>query len=407
MPATKPEVAVRGLARLARSATTGTVSREAHLHGRERLLAAVSAPPPRAARLPRLVLAVAAATALVVALVLVRRPEPPLSYTIDGAAPGQGYVQAGPSGASARFSEGTRVSLAPGARGRIVDVGPRGARVSLEEGSAHFDVAHREGAAWLAEAGPFTVTVTGTTFDLVWSGARVEVVMYAGSVVVRGPPAPEGIVLRKGQRLVADAARAEVSRIDEPAPSGSAGASAADGSARTDPPAPGAPSSAPSAASARPRAAASWPSRVAAGDFAGVIAEAEARGLDAALDETSLADLSALADAARYAGRGDLARRALVAERTRFPGSAEARSAAFLLGRLSDDRAPATAVTWYDRYLAEAPDGSLAAEALGRKMLALRASAGRDAARPAAEAYRRRYPEGPFARAAGEILGDP
>ncbi len=121
----------------------------------------------------------------------------------------------------------------------------------------------------------------------------------------------------------------------------------------------------------------------------------------------SLADLAALADAARYAGRSDLARRALLAERARFPGSAEARAAAFLLGRIADDGAStAAAVRWYDDYLTEAPHGAFAAEALGRKLVALR-RAGDPAARPTAAEYLRRYPDGPHAAAARELAADP
>src|SRR6185312_593657 len=80
-----------------------------------------------------------------------------------------------------------------------------------------------------------------------------------------------------------------------------------------------------------------WAQRVARGDFAGVIAEAEAKGVDATLASATLADLAALADAARYGGKLDLARRALGAERARFSGSREASNAAFLLGRIADD----------------------------------------------------------------------
>ena len=50
------------------------------------------------------------------------------------------------------------------------------------------------------------------------------------------------------------------------------------------------------------------------------------------------AELVALADAARYAGRTYLAERVLRAQRTRFPGTPAAGAAAFFLGRLADDR---------------------------------------------------------------------
>jgi hypothetical protein len=143
---------------------------------------------------------------------------------------------------------------------------------------------------------------------------------------------------------------------------------------------------------------------VARGDFAAVVADAEARGVDTIIGSGPLRDLAALADAARYAGRSDLARRALLAERSRFSGSPEARSAAFLLGRMAEGGSPAAAISWYDQYLAESPGGSLAAEALGRKMIVVRNSGGRDAARPIAEEYVKRHPRGPFADAAAEIL---
>jgi hypothetical protein len=75
-----------------------------------------------------------------------------------------------------------------------------------------------------------------------------------------------------------------------------------------------------------------------------------------------------------------------------------------LLGRMAEAGSPAAAVGWYDTYLAESPQGSLEPEALGRKMLAVRASSSAAAARPVAAEYLRRYPRGAFAEAAGEIL---
>jgi len=91
--------------------------------------------------------------------------------------------------------------------------------------------------------------------------------------------------------------------------------------------------------------------------------------------------------------------------RNRFSSSANARSAAFLLGRMADDSGSASAaLQWYDVYLSEAPSGSLAAEALGRKMLAVRRIRGRDAALGIAEEYLRRYPGGAHAKVARELV---
>ena len=49
-----------------------------------------------------------------------------------------------------------------------------------------------------------------------------------------------------------------------------------------------------------------------------MLREAEEKGLEATLSNGPLADLAALADAARYMRRNDVARQALVAERARF-----------------------------------------------------------------------------------------
>lgn len=144
---------------------------------------------------------------------------------------------------------------------------------------------------------------------------------------------------------------------------------------------------------------------VSRGEFERVLAEVEASGVDDVLLHRPLADLVAVADAARYAGRRDLAQRALRAQRVRFPGSADAKSAAFHLGRIQDDAGDsAGAIAWYDRYLVEAHDGPLAEGALGRKIVTMSRSSGREAARPVAEEYLVRFPTGPHAAVAREIV---
>jgi len=136
---------------------------------------------------------------------------------------------------------------------------------------------------------------------------------------------------------------------------------------------------------------------VAAGDAPAVVAEAESVGVDATMHQADTADLGALADAARYAGRPELAERAFSATRRRFPGSARAHAAAFLLGRMADDRGdPYGGLRWYRAYLAEAPSGPYAAEALGRQMLIVKQSQGRDAALPIAKEYLGRFPNGTY-----------
>jgi len=120
------------------------------------------------------------------------------------------------------------------------------------------------------------------------------------------------------------------------------------------------------------------------------------------LEGSSSDDLAALADAARYRRQDDLARRALDAQRRRFQGSSRAADAAFFLGRLDEKEGAGLvhALSWYDRYLNEAPSGSYVAEALGRKMVAVRDLYGVAQARTVADEYVRRFPHGSYAGAA-------
>ncbi len=152
----------------------------------------------------------------------------------------------------------------------------------------------------------------------------------------------------------------------------------------------------------------SWAKRVASGDFRGVIADAEGRGLSTTMAEAPLGDLVALADAARYTGSSSIARDALVSQRKRYPSSADAKNAAFLLGRLAEDRgATGEAIEWYERYLSEAPRGAFAAEALGREMLAQSRAGSAAAAAVVARRYLQRFPGGPYADRARKLAAAP
>jgi hypothetical protein len=145
-----------------------------------------------------------------------------------------------------------------------------------------------------------------------------------------------------------------------------------------------------------------WESRIARGEFAEIVKEAEARGTAACLGNCSAGDLRALSDAARYTGNGELSEQSLLALRKRF-GSGQGRDAAFLLGRLYEPRG-ASALTWYDTYLREAPTGAFAAEALAGKMRVVRRLSGRQAAAPIAREYLQRFPKGVSVSTAREIL---
>jgi hypothetical protein len=100
-----------------------------------------------------------------------------------------------------------------------------------------------------------------------------------------------------------------------------------------------------------------------------------------------------------------VAKRAYTTLRERFPTSPEARTAAFLLGRVEEEQEHAIgeALRWYDRYFAEAPAGAFAGDALGRKMILISRSQGRDAARSLAQRYLERFPSGTYSAAARDL----
>jgi TolA-binding protein len=148
---------------------------------------------------------------------------------------------------------------------------------------------------------------------------------------------------------------------------------------------------------------------LASGHWDRILEEVERTGVDAALNGASSEDLFALADAARYRRRTDLAREALLAERRRFPNSPRAIDALFLLGRVDEARGSgmARAIAWYDEYLVRAPTGSYAAEALGRKMIVTMEAGGAVQARAIAEEYLRRFPKGSYAGTARALIRVP
>jgi hypothetical protein len=384
----------------------GNVSEAEHAAGRERLM--VSFGTTTRFRMWRTIAAAAivAALAVVAAVLFIRRPAS-IDYRVSGPVVTEGGWLGVPKDRGAlslRFSEGTEIDLGPGTKGRVAEVTPDGARVVLATGVLRARVVHQPRAHWTVVAGPYAIEVTGTAFDVGWSteGERLELSLHDGSVIVRGPSLRDGIRVAAGQRLVAHARTggAELSSLFAPEAAREAPPEAPSATG----PEPSEPVESTPAGPAPP----SWSEMLAAGNFRGVLAAAQARGIDATLNRGSIGDLVALADAARYAHDKNLAKRGLLAERARFPRSAEARAAAFVLGRMADDSGlSAEALRWYDDYLAESPHGAFAAEALGRKLVALVRSGDVGAARVVAKGYLERFPRGAHAAYAREVLPNP
>lgn len=334
-----------------------------------------------------------------------------LTYAVQG---GQiiegGYLRSDAGEALAlRFDEGSQLDFPAGTRGRLRAVDQYGATVALEQGTVDVRVVHRPSARWLIEAGPFQIHVLGTSFAVAWDSASesLDLNLRQGLVSVSGPLADGAIKVRAGQRLAVSLPAKKVVLQDLATREGAASPL----------PETFAPSAAPAVApaaieppvsSTHARTGLRWAAILAEGKWERILNEADRRGLRSILAVASSEDLAALADAARYGRRDDVARQALMAQRRRFPASPRAHEAAFQLGRLDEAHASEqAALTWYEAYLDEAPTGAFASEALGRRMVAARGILGSQAARALAEDYLRRFPEGTYAGAARAIQQTP
>lgn len=403
---------VQAFARLAQERLSGEAPARDRDQAFERLQARMNASEqPRVATWSRVAgVALAAVVVLGAGTWLVARNRS-ITYEVDNSqVAADGKLFGGSSGSQVSFSDGSKLALWPGAQASVGELDAHGGHVRIEEGTTHVAIAHKPGAAWSLLAGPYTVRVTGTAFDIGWvaSAQRFDITMRSGSVVITGPLAPRGVTLVAGQRMKADRdlllgrAGEELSAAlpaPEPEPTPEPAEEAAE------PAESAAPSSLEPARRAGVRGP-SWRALVASGKFATVLTEAERRGVASVLSSSKLEDLSAFADAARYARRSDLAQRALLAQRQRFPRSSQARDAAFFLGTLSEGQG-ANAMNWYDHYLQESPSGAYASQALGRKLMVVYGQHRSQEAHKLAAEYAARYPKGPYASTARKVLAEP
>ncbi len=357
--------------------------------------------------------------------------------------PGQvgAWIASPPRGLSLRFSEGSEIVLQAGASARVARADERGADVLLERGALDASVVHRDHTTgWSVHAGPFEIRIVGTRFDASWepSSGTLDVHVTEGRVIVVGPLLDEGrgVGAEERLRVSLQTSRFEMTRTpsayaaatDTPAASAQPGAASAEPSPGVAPAAaaassepaggagaggsavgtPAAPTggagggSATSSRAAVPAGGAGWRELARAGQHRAAIDAAVAQGYEGVLGGAPAADLLLLADSARFAGEAGRARQALLAARRRGAKG----SSAFLLGKIAADSAasPGEAAQWFETYLAEAPSGGLAEQALGRLIEARRRAGQTEAARVAATRYLERYPSGGYAAAARAIL---
>ncbi len=274
----------------------------------------------------------------------------------------------------------------------------RGATVVLGEGRALATVEHREQTEWRFLAGPFTVQVTGTEFDLAWDpGSGVlELALHRGSVELSGPTLSGARRVVQGQFV-----RVELPRLARPS-GARPGAQPVEAAAKTaakdeEPVAQAVPSSAEAVAAP----SSDWRVHLSAGRREAALEALYGEpSLSAALGRATAGELWSLSDAARVGGRPTLARDALVVLRQKH---GERGQTAYLLGKVYADqlRGAAEASRWFETYLKEEPAGALAEQALGR-LVELQAGTSRGVR--AARDYLEKYPSGSYAKFARAAL---
>ncbi len=299
-----------------------------------------------------------------------------------------------------RFSDGTKLELEPAARAQVVRLDPTGAEVVLDSGRARFDVVPRKDGDWRVRTGPIVVYVKGTRFDFSWDEHQEEfwLHLYEGSVVIRGCSFGDGQRFERGQEAHGFCRGKQASAPEVVTPKALE---------QLAPPAVTAESGPlperPSRASA-PRA--SWRSLARDGHFRLAYDAAVLDGFEAECEAAGASDLMLLGDAARLSAQRAAATQAYTSARRRFPGSDAAARAAFTLGRLAFDSGDhATAMRWFETYLAEQPSGALAPSAFDRLLETALRSGDSQRTKSIAERYLARYPSGAYADEARRILG--
>jgi transmembrane sensor len=375
------------------------------------------APPTRARWIAPLLAAALVAAALIVWL----RPRRELHAELSNGGPamvGQWIGAPADAPESLRFNDGTLVVLAPGSSARVASADAEGARVVIERGSVSVAVTPLEGARWSFEVGPFTVRVTGTRFRARWKPdtAEFHLELDEGSVVVSGPmlgterrvATGEVLAVSVAVATVASASPAAVAAHEAPKPAGGVEDAPAPAASLEPIAAPSASQAVAAAETAKVEPPVTWQALARGGDYTRALARARAEGLEPIVDGATAEELWILADAARLAGDHAAAAAALRALRQRYPGGAQAATAAFLLGRMAFDQdgAYAGAAGWFTTYLTEQPGGAFAREALGRLFEACHLAGNETGARAAARAYLDAYPNGPHADQARSLLGE-
>jgi TolA-binding protein len=374
-----------------------------------------------------LVLVGGVSAALVAAAVVLLVPERPsaLTFQVGGSAGLLKTWLAAPAASplELKFSEGTQVRLEAAARGRVVDIDARGASLALESGRLHADVVHKQDSAWKVVAGPYTVSVRGTVFDVNWDphSEQLSVSVSRGVVAVQeaGTATEQTVRARQTLRATATGHRVELLNLDSGVGSPSAdpalSAAAPDGTETSSEHAGGAPDVVPASAASSAKApqfktetgrGPAWREYAKRGALREAFASADAVGFANICSNASAAELLLLGDGARLSGKPEQADLAFLTLRRQYPSDPRRAAAAFSLGKVAFDqrRAYQQAAEWFSTSLREEPRGPLAREASGRLIEALRRTGNAAGAQSVARDYLAHYPDGPHADLARSVL---
>lgn len=284
------------------------------------------------------------------------------------------------------LSDGSRLSLEPSTRLRLVHISPREVRLRLEEGAVDIYVARVENRPFSLLVDEIEVSVIGTSFRVTYDGDEVMVSVDEGRLALRGPASVD-----LPKTLGAGESWSSAAPVEDPEPVAPL--------EMPDLPDAGSPVS-------RYRGPSSTlPNRFhglyGAGRYDDAYASVDPSRFERCIERGSARDLFALASAARLSGHSRPAARAFDALRKRHRKDARAGLAALELGRLRlydlDD--PRGAAEAFGDAIALQPSAFYREDAEARKVQALEAAGEEEACVEARDDYLRRFPSGLHAAA--------